>query len=333
MNIRNRREIKSFAAQRLEGHPSIRRILLIYAAVTLGLSALGTITSYLLGLQMEGLGGLSNMGRKTMLSSIQSLLPTAISLVTLCVEVGLLAAMMRVARGQYVSEKTLKLGFDRFWLLLRAGLFQIFMYMGALFMSVYLGIMLFMLSPLSDPAVEILTPYLTEMSILSGGTPVLDDAAYAQFTQAVWPAYLFCGVIFALSALPLFYTYRMTNYIIVDKPGIGALAALHMSKQIMRGNRLALLKLDLSMWWYYLALLIAQVVCYGDVILSLLGVTLPGNGDIWYFVFLGAYFAVLFSIYYFLRSRVEVSYALVYDSVKPEEPKNEGVVLGNIFQM
>ena len=34
-----------------------------------------------------------------------------------------------------------------------------------------------------------------------------------------------------------------------------------------------------------------------------------------------------------MLDRVEVTYALAYDAVKPEEPKDNGVVLGNIFQM
>ena len=332
MNIRNGRELKHFAAERLDNSQNVRKILLIYSGLALGLSGLVTVVNYLLGLQMDGLTGLSNLGKRNMLSSFQSLTPIALSLFSMCLDVGFLAVMMRTARGQYVSEQTLRLGFDRFWVLLRCSLFKSLMYTGVLFVSVYLGIMLFMLSPLSDPAIEVLTPYLSEMSVLNGEL-VLDDAAYAQFSQAVWPAYLICGVLALACAGPMWYSYRMVNYIIVDKPGIGAMAALRESKQMMRRNRLSLLKLDVSLWWYYLGLLVAQVICYGDMILPLLGIPLPGNSDVWYFVFLAAYLLTLFAVYYFLRGRAEVTYALAYDSIKPEEKKDSGVVLGNIFQM
>jgi hypothetical protein len=40
-----------------------------------------------------------------------------------------------------------------------------------------------------------------------------------------------------------------------------------------------------------------------------------------------------FCVHYFLRNRAEVSYALAYDAVKPEEKQSGGVVLGNIFEM
>lgn len=332
MNIRHRRELKQFAADRLDNVQNEKKIVLIYAAVTLGLSGLVTLINYLLGLRIDQLSGLSNLGTRNVLSTIQAMTPIALSLVTMCIEVGYLAAMLRIARGQYVSENTLRLGFDRFWVLLRCSLFKGMFYTAALFVSLYFGIMLFMVLPISDPAVEVLTPYLSQVSALSGEV-VLDDAAYAQFAQAVWPAYLICGVIFAAAAVPMWYSFRMVNYVIIDKPGLGAMAALRESKRMMKGSRISLLKLDVSLWWYYLALLLAQAVCYGDVILPLLGMTLPGNADLWYFVFLVVYLAVLFAVYYFLRSRVEVSYALAYDSIKPEEPQNDGVVLGNIFQM
>lgn len=332
MNIRDRKQLKNLASGRLENVRSLSKILLIYSALLLGLTGFTTLVNYLLDLQMEGLTGLSSFSKRTMLSSIQSMIPIALSLFTMCLEVGYLAVMLRIARGQYTSEQTLRLGFDRFWVLLRCSILMGFRYAATLFLSVYIGILLFMVLPVSEPAMEILAPYLSEMSVLSGEL-VLDEAAYAQFAQAVWPAYVICGVIFAVAAVPLWYSYRMVNYIIIDKPGMGALMAMRESRQMMRRNRIAMLKLDMSFWWYYLALLTAQAVCYGDLILPMLGISLPGNSEMWYFVFMAVYLAALFAIYYFLRSKVEVSYALAYDSLKPEEPKDNGVVLGNIFQM
>lgn len=332
MNIRNRREMKAFAAGRVENSPNLKKILIIYAALALGLSGLATVVNYVLGLQMENLSGLSNMGKRNMLSSIQSMTPMIVSLVTMCLEVGLLASMLRVARGQYVSEQTLRLGFDRFWVMLRVSLFMGFRYLATLFLSVYAGIMLFMVLPISQPAMAVLQPYLSEMSVLSGQI-VLDDAAYVQFSQAVWPAYVICGILFAIAAVPMWYSYRMTRYIIIDKPGMGALMVMRESKQMMRKNRIALFRLDLSFWWYYLAIFGAQVVSYGDAILPLLGISLPGSMDLWYFVFMAVYLVLLFVIYLFLRSKMEVTYALAYDSLKPEENTGNGVVLGNIFQM
>lgn len=100
-----------------------------------------------------------------------------------------------------------------------------------------------------------------------------------------------------------------------------------------RRKRLKLLRLDLGLWWYYAALLGAMAVCYGDQILAALGVKLPWSEDVSFFLFYGAYLAAQFAVYYFLRGRVEVTYALAYDALRPRERQENGVVLGNIFQM
>lgn len=332
MDIRENRELVSYAGQRLGGQQKEKRIVLIYASVAIGLTALVTVVNYMLGLQISRLGGLGNMGRKTVFSTLQMVLPLAQSVVLLCLDVGYIAAMLRIARGQYVSEQTLRLGFDRFWVLLRVSLFKGFRYFALGFLGVYAGVMIYMVSPLSNQVVELLMPYMANLTVLDSQI-VLDEAAYAQLTGAMWPAFLICAVTCAALLLPTIYSYRMVNHVVIDKPGMGALAALRASKQMMRGNRLALLKLDLRLWWYYGATTLAMAVCYGDMLLPMLGVALPGSGDMWYFVFFGIYLALSFGIYYFLRNRAEVVYALAYDAVKPEEKKPEGVVLGNIFQM
>ncbi len=332
MNIRETKALKRFAAQRLADSTNRKRVLLIYAGVTLGMTMAVTVINYVLGLQIDQLGGLSNIGLRTVLSTMQTVLPLIQSACNMCLGVGFQAAMLRLARGQYTSPNTLRLGFDRFWVLLRSALIQAMIYTSVVFLAMYVGIMIFMATPLSQGVVDLLMPYLSEVTVLDA-QPVLGEEVYVQFNQMIWPAYLICGVILAVSTLPVMYTYRMVNYVIIDRPGLGAMAALRESKHMMRGNRLALLKLDVCLWPYYLAQVLASVVAYGDVILPMLGVKFPWSSDVSYFVFYGLYLAVTFAIYYFLMERVEVIYALAYDGVKPEEKQENSVVLGNIFQM
>ena len=130
-----------------------------------------------------------------------------------------------------------------------------------------------------------------------------------------------------------FYRYRMADYILIDRPGTGALAALRESRYMMRGHRVQPLRLDLSLWWVYAAMLLTTAACYGDLLLPALGISLPISDTAAYFVFFAVYLAATFAVYYFLRNRVEVTYALAYDSLRPKEPEDKSVVLGNIFQM
>lgn len=333
MDIRNTRQLKEFAAQRLENAREGQKIVLIYTAIALAVTALVTIVNYCLGLRIDRTSGLGSMGTRSMLSTVQTLLPIAQSLFLMCLELGYLSAMLRVARGQYASPNGLRLGFDRFWVLLRCKLLQGLIYFGIGIASVYAATMVYVFSPLSASAMELLTPMISAAAA-SGETAItLDDAVYVQLMSAMTPALILCAVVFLAAAAPFFYRYRMADYILIDRPGTGALAALRESRYMMRGHRVQLLRLDLSLWWFYAAMLLTTVVCYGDLLLPALGVFLPISDTAAYFVFFAVYLAVTFAVYYFLRNRVEVTYALAYDSLRPKEPEDKSVVLGNIFQM
>ena len=332
MNLGNLREIKNRSEERLRQSASQQKIVMIYAALTLGLMLLVTVTNYVLGLQMDNFGGLSNLGKRTMLSSVQSMLPVVQSLVIMCLDLGYLAAMLRIARGMYTSPQTLRLGFDRFWLLLRCGIFKGLIMTGVTFVSMYLGIMIFVLTPFSKAAVEIIAPIISQVSLLNTEI-VIDDVTYGLLMEAMLPAFGICGVLLLILGGPMYYNFWMVNYIIIEKPAIGAMMALRESKKMMKGHRLQLLKLDLSFWWYYLATGVAMVICYGDILLPMLGLELPVPEVDSFFGFYVLYLAVSFGVHFFLRNRVEVCYGLVYDAVKPEEKQDGGVVLGNIFQM
>ena len=332
MNLRNLRQIHQFAADRLKQSPSQKQVVLIYAALSLALTALVTVLSHVLDLQMDNFGGLSNLGKRSMLSSVQSMLPMVQSLLSMCLNVGYLAAMLRIARGMYTSPQTLRLGFDRFWLLLRCSIFKGLMLSAVVFVSMYFGVMIYMMTPFSDAAVEIITPLLSQMSMLNTQI-VIDDATYLLLMEAMVPAFTICGILLLILGVPVLYNYRMAEYVIIDKPAVGALAALRESKKMMRGNRLSLMKLDISLWWYYLASFAATVICYGDVLLNLLGLEMPIPDTVAFYGFYVLYLAASFAVHFFLRNRVEVCYGLAYDAVKPEEKQDNGVVLGNIFQM
>lgn len=332
MNLRNTREIKDFASRRLEESASQKQIVTIYIGLALGLTALVTVLNHVLGLQIDNFGGLSNLGKRTMLSSIQSMLPLAQSILAMCLDVGYVAAMLRIARGMYTSPQTLRLGFGRFWVLMRCAIFKGLIFTGVMIGSMYLGIVIFLMTPLADPVEEIVTPLISQMTLLDSAV-MIDDATYAQLVQAMLPCVAFGGVVLVILGGPIFYSFRMVNYVIIDKPAMGALMALRESKKMMRGHRLQLLKLDVSLWWYYLASAGALLVCYGDVLLPMLGVELPVPETVAFFGFYLLYMAASFCVHYFLRNKAEVSYALAYDAVKPEEKQSGGVVLGNIFQM
>lgn len=330
MDICNTSEIKAAALRRLTDAGQAKRIAAIYAGVTLGLSALVTILGLVLEAMMSGATGLGGMGRRTILSSVQSMLPWVVGLITMCVELGYQAAMLRVARGQYASPQTLRLGFDRFWVLLRCILLEGVILFAIAFGGIYIATMLFMLTPFSGRVMEVLSPVLEDVTLLSPEM-VLDEALYDQLMQAMIPAFVMCAIVVAAAAIPVLYRLRMARFVIIDKPGIGALAALRESRKMMKGNCLRLVKLDMSLWPYYIGCVFASLLCYGDVLLPMMGVRFPWSDTVSYYLFFALYLAVQFAVYYFLKNQAEVAYSIAYDSIRPKEPKTEGVALGSIF--
>ena len=330
MDICNTSEIKAAALRRLTDAGQAKRIAAIYAGVTLGLSALVTILGLVLEAMMSGTTGLGGMGRRTILSSVQSMLPWVVGLITMCVELGYQAAMLRVARGQYASPQTLRLGFDRFWVLLRCILLEGVILFAIAFGGIYIATMLFMLTPFSGRVMEVLSPVLENVTLLSPEM-VLDEALYDQLMQAMIPAFVMCAIVVAAAAIPVLYRLRMARFVIIDKPGIGALAALRESRKMMKGNCLRLVKLDISLWPYYIGCVFASLLCYGDVLLPMMGVRFPWSDTVSYYLFFALYLAVQFAVYYFLKNQAEVAYSIAYDSIRPKEPKTEGVALGSIF--
>ncbi len=325
------RELKHFAAGQLGAAPQEKKIVLIYSGITLGLALLMTVIRFVLGLQIDQMGGLSNLSARTTLSTLREVLPLAQSLLVMCLDLGYIAAMLRIARGQYASPNTLRLGLDRFWVLLRASVFIGLTYAGLVLLSIYAATMIFVSTSFGQPFMELMTPVMMETSLLNPEI-VIDEATAFQAIGTMGPMFVIMGLVMLVLILPVSYRLRMVNYVIIDKPGLGAMAAIRESRMMMRRNCLKLVKLDLSYWWYFLVLMAVAAVGNGDLYLNLLGVALPMSADAAFFLFYIAYLALQFGVYWFLRSRREVAYAAFYDRIRPRE-QTDGVVLGNIFQM
>jgi len=332
MDIRNTRAMKAFAAERLSGAPQEKRIVLICSGLVMGLALLATVIQYVLGLQIDRMGGLSQMGTRTVLSTVQSMLPLVQSLVVMCLELGYVAAMLRIARGQYSSPNTLRLGFARFWTLLRCSVIKGLVYASLMICGMYLASMIFVASPLGQPFLEAMDSMSVGTSLLNPQI-VLDDVTVMRLAPTLLPMFAMTVAAACILVIPVSFRFRMADYVIIDKPAVGAMAALRESRAMMRGNCLKLLKLDLSYWWYFIALFVISCTANLDQWLAMLGVALPIPEVAAYFGFYIVYLALQMVVYYFLRNRIEVTYGLFYDAVKPEEKRDAGVVLGNIFNM
>lgn len=331
MELRNIRALKEDAAQALRRGREPQKVVLYYAGITVLVAAVLTALNYWLSQQIDNTGGLSNLGTRSILSTAQAVLPMVQSAALMGLELGYLHAMMRICRGQYADHTDLKVGFQRFFPLLRLALLQGLVYTGIALLSYQIATSVYMLTPWAETLGELMLP-LTESATVLDPTAILTEEFITQATPVMIPLFVICGILCCLLMLPVSYRMRMANYALLDDPQAGAFAALRASFKMTRRNCLRLFKLDLSFWWYFLLSTLVGMIAYGDVLLPLLGIQLPINETAAYFLFYALYLAALFAVAYFLQNPVQCTYVMAYESIC-EKPKDEGVVLGNIFDM
>lgn len=319
MNIRSRKELRRAAADALSAAPgSPKMVVLVYGGITCGLTLLSAFVSYMLANEIANTGGLANMGLRSVLSTIDTILPLVQTVVVLCLELGYYAASLNMLRSRRSEPRTLLAGFLRWGPLLRTYLLQGLIYFAVAFASLYISYGIFLMLPISEPFFEVMEPVLANMSALDTTIPAFDEATMAAAMEAMMPMmWMFAGI-FCIAVIPVMYRYRMVLFCLADSDRPGALSAMHQSRMMMRRNRFALFKLDLSFWWYYLLQALITVIAYGDVLLPRVGIHLPMSDDVGYFLFYALSLAAQIVLYWFFLNRIQVTYAAAYDALRPQ---------------
>lgn len=325
MDIRDRKGLMKNADLALSQAAYNPRILaLIHTGVALGVSLVLTLISYFLTRQIDTTGGLSGMGMRSVLTTVQAMLSISSAVLMPFWEIGFFAAAIGIARQQPTGPSTLLSGFRRFGPILRLNLLRglLIGFMGFLCLQISSGI--FILTPFSNPLME-----ATE-ALMAQGTPEINDALIATLMPLITPMYWIFGILFCVIAIPILYRFRMADFVIMDNKPIGALQALGASHKMMRYNRLALFKLDLRFWWFYALQVLSLGLCYGDELLPALGISLPVGGDAAFFLFFAIHLVCQLTLAWFAQSRVQVAYACAYEALLPEYLDPEPPVMKNL---
>ena len=330
MEFPNIPTLKADAALALQKGREPRKVVLAFAGIMTLVAAGLTVLSFWLGQQISNAGGLSNLGTRTMLSTAQMVLPLVQMVVLMSLELGYRHAMMRISRRQYADQTDLKVGFRKFFPLLRLTLLQSVVYFAIGFLTYQVAVILYMFSPWAGQLTDLILP------LMEGGmvdpAAMMSDVFLTQAAPLVMPMFLIWGVLFLVGMIPVSYRLRFSQYALLDDSRGSALAAINASARMTRGNCKKLFRLDLSFWWYYLVSILVSLLGYLDTLLPMLGIRLPLNGTVAFFLCYGVYLAATFAMVYFLRNGIECTYIMAYDSLC-EKPQNDGVVLGNIFDM
>lgn len=323
MSIPSAKYLKKKASNRLQSGNDPKKVVLVYAGIVALSSLVVTVVQDLLDSQISQTGGIQNIGTRSMLTTADTVLTIAQLLLVMCLTLGYTGSMLRIARGQYASPNSLKAGGERIWVLLRTRLLQMLIMTAAAFALCFLVINVCLLTPLSNRVIAVMGTVSAE-ELLSNGLALI----------ALYSAMLPIILIYLVALVPLLWyfscTYRMVDYLLIDRPQLGAFGVLRESRRMMQGNMKMMLRVDLSFWWYYLLQALVSVLIYLNMVLAPFAIGLPPEVLYWGTVVL--YLAADFALRYFFNNKVAVTYALFYDSLCPKQEQS-GAVLGNIFQM
>lgn len=322
MNTHDHLGMKEAADTALCRSPNQKKLVLIWASVSIAFPLLVTICNFILNSQIAETGGLSGIGLRSTLSTIQSTLSIISSLLIPFWTLGYTAAVLRFSRNESADVTTLLEGFRLFGPAFRAILLKAVICIAVSIAVFSVSVQILSLTALVEPVFQLFDQH--QDMLLSG---VLEDDVANAITRAIMPVFLIsCCFCFAV-LIPILYRLRLTEFCLLDADHRSGVLAVRESRRMMRGNCMNLFKLDLSFWWYYLAQVLLTFLCYGDAILPIFGVTLPFSEDAAFFIFYIAAMLAQLALLYLYSNKVQTTYAVFYQALRnPPETENTLVI-------
>lgn len=309
----DRREVKRTATETLAAADrSHKKLVLIHTGVMLTVTFILMLIDLLLSQKISATGGLGGISTRSTLTTIQSALRLAELAVIPFWQVGYTYLTLRLSQGQSVSFKTLAEGFMRLGPVLRLLLLQLVLYLIIGIAAVNISSTIFMATPWAQPLIEI-------ADAMQKGAEYTEEMLLAATSEYAIPLMILTVVVYIGLCAPFFYRYRLAMYSLLDDEQTMALAAMRNSRILTKGQRMEIFKLDLSFWWFYACEVLAAALCFLDLILPSLGVDLPLPREAVTFVCFGIYAAAQLALHYWRKNEVNVTYAVVYNTLMEEE--------------
>ena len=317
MDISDRNSLIIEAKRRLEHTESDpRRLAMIYAGVTVLVLALSGAVTWWLQSQIGSTGGLQGIGMRSILETASTVLQLGSTVLLPFWTMGYVWCILGITRGSRMESGDLLGGFRRFFPLLRLNLYRVLKYLLIGILSFYPSIMIYLATPLAQPVYDILEPFVYSAADANQVMAMIDETTAAALMEAMIPWMAVYGAVFLLLAAPLYYRLRFADYLMLDNPRLGAFQAVRLSTILTLRRRMQLFLLDLRFWWFYLGLGLSVAVCYGPLILSWFGITLPVWAD---YACYGGYLAVQFGVIVGAQNQVEATWAVAYEALTQEQ--------------
>lgn len=292
-----------------------RNLVLVYCGVIAALSLGSSGLNLVLNDQISTTGGLDGLGLRSILQTVQQVLSYINVFFTPFWSAGFLFAMLNMVRGESSKCSDLLEGFRRFGRVLMATLYESLLTISLVFSTFLLAMLLFSFTPMADKFLELMVPITSDPNIyLPDGTINMELIPAEAITMGSIPLICIWMVLLLSACIYLSYCFRMGPYLMMERK-IGGVAALMISRRMMRGHKWQMLKLDLRLWWYHGLGVLVSVVCYLDVILALLGIPAPLGEIPMFFATLGAYCVLLTALSLWKKCDVDAAYVLAFEQI------------------
>lgn len=305
-----------------------RTLAAIHAGVTVAAGLAATLLQFVL---TEGIGntsGLSGMGTRSILETIQTVLQWANMVLLPFWNLGFLYAALQWARGNTPRKEDLLTGFHRAGPCLGLLLNRAVLTTLVLIISINISSFIYMMTPASAPIAQMAAEAGSDMDALMQTLTQLTEKQTLELFYAMIPMLVIWLVLSAVILVPLLYRFRLAEYAILNHPGVRALPAMIISASLLRRRCWQLFKLDLRLWWYYGLKMLCVGICYAELLLGALGISLPIGGEAVFFVTYLLYLIALFCVETGFRPQVETAYASAYEALMemgPAPRKNQTI--------
>lgn len=298
-----------------------KKLVLWHTAVALGASLAIALMNYVCDLMIANTGGLSGMGMRSILSTLQAALTNGLNFAFPFWNIGLVYCTLGWEKGISATPKDLLQGFRRFGSVLGLQLITggILLILG--FALFQVSSMIFMLTPFSAPFVALLEPMLQNGGLQPDALP--SQEALMAMGEAMLPLIILFSVLFCAVCVIVFYRLRFAKFALME--GMGAVGAVIHSFRITKKQSLKVFRLDLSFWWFYLLQILTVAISYGGLLLEVLGIILPISADASYLLFLALSNGCQCILLWQYQSHVSATYCLAYRVLSPHPSEAEEV--------
>ena len=301
------------AKEKLAGKDATK-LAAFHAAITAAAALVITLLQFALSRGIGNTGGLSGMGTRSILETMQTVLQWANMILLPFWNLGFLNAALQWAKGNYARKEDLLAGFRRFSPYLGLTLNRTFLIVAVMVICANVSSMFYMMTPAAAQLAELTADTAGDVEAIYGFMENLTEAQMWQMFDAILPMLVIWVALSAVLLIPLMYLFRFAEFVILNQPGARGLSSMLLSAALLRRRCWQLFKLDLKLWWYYALQLLCEVLFYSDLLLEAVGISLPFGGDAMFLLTYVLYLIALFGVQTLAAPQVQTAYACAYEA-------------------